>query len=177
MLCIQLANGRWQLTKKIQIVDILVNVHLGVRISSAWGSCVALLDWNDIMQCFFVHTLWVITCQNGSLFSETLGTERGRPDWTQADSDSMGERLLVCKCHRALTWWKESQICFFIEQKCKCSLRVCVWFTSAYLVMVINMIMPDVACRMQYTALSGAIQGLYLRACFPTVHCTKRSLQ
>lgn len=34
----------------------------------------------------------------------------------------------------------------FTEQKCKCSERVCVWFTSSYLVIVINMIMPDVAC-------------------------------
>lgn len=67
--------------------------------------CSSSVDLNDIKQCFVLcfHTLSVIARQNVSLFSQTLGTERGLPVWIKVDSDSMGEQLLVCKFHRALT--------------------------------------------------------------------------
>lgn len=57
-------------------------------------------------------------------------------------NDLMGEQVLVCKCHGALMIKGK----IWLECKHKCSQILCVWFTSSYLVMDINMILPDVVC-------------------------------
>lgn len=112
----------------------------------------------------YVHTLWVITGENGPLFSETWGTERGRPVWAEARLWFHGRTTACLLAPESSRVMKGNSNLLFTEQKCKCSELGRVWFASSYLVMVIKY---DYAwCGMQYEAMSGAVHGWYLRACF-----------
>lgn len=123
----------------------------------------------------YVHTLWVITGENGPLFSETWGTERGRPVWAEARLWFHGRTTSCLLAPESSRVMKGNSNLLFTEQKCSELGRV--WFAFSYLIMVIKY---DYAwCGMQYEAMSGDVHGWYLRACFFSLRSsrTKRSAQ
>lgn len=90
----------------------------------------------------------------------------------EAGSNSMGELLLICECHKALARWNKTQTSIFIEQKTQWFTEPCL--TSAYLVMVVNMMRPNMAGGMR---LCLKILMIYNEACFLTVNPTEGSAQ
>lgn len=83
--------------------------------------------WKWRVALIYVHTLWVITGENGPLFSETWGTERGRPVWAEARLWFHGRTTACLLAPESSRVMKGNSNLLFTEQKCK----RCVWFASS----------------------------------------------
>lgn len=84
------------------IFPIFCNMYLcqGLRVPSVQRSCsVGHGNRNNLHPVLSPHTSWVKlpVCSESRLSS-----------WNGLKWDSMGEQLLVCKYHGALSWWKEN---------------------------------------------------------------------
>lgn len=76
----------------------------------------------------------------------------------------MGERPLILQRQKACTWWKETTICSSSSRRVSALRELCFIYPPLIFVMVMNMIMPNVACRTRL--FSRAQSDWYLRACF-----------
>lgn len=99
-----------QLIYRIPLFSCLECCWKGTFLKNSVYICICIRDWGyhqlKVMFCIhgkqkynaysaFPHTLWVKipVCYKSSL---------------SILNDSMGEQVLVCKCHGALSWWKEN---------------------------------------------------------------------